>query len=210
LTLPPENATPEQMTEFYTKLGRPAEKTAYDLKMPEGVQTDPQLIDFAKNVSFDLGLNPKQAQTLADKWNEFAPAMNAAAVEQERIANDTAIAALETKWGADLEANKAAGRRAMDALGLSPETVDAIDKNIGTAAIVEMLALIGRKSDEGGLVIPRAGGDPNDPANMTKEQAQAKIDALSGDAAFQAKYTDKNHPENRAMVDYMQKLFAKT
>lgn len=211
VVIPGDDAPPEQINEFYTKLGRPEAKDKYELQMPQGVEADPRMVDFAKDVSFELGLNPKQAQKLADKWNEFAPALNAEAVEAERVANEQAISALETEWGGagQLEANKAAGRRVVDALGLDAATVDAIDKAMGTAPLVKLLAMIGRKSDEGGLVTAPGGGDPNDPANMTKEQAQAKIASLQSDEAFQKKYTDKNHPEHTDALRYMEKLFAR-
>lgn len=207
---PGADATPEQLNEFYTKLGRPEAADKYDLKMPDGVTPDPRMVTFARDVSFELGLNPSQAQKLADKWNEFAPQLGAQVEEQERVQNDKDIAELQTSWGADLDANKAAGRRAMDALGLDAADVDKIDKAVGTAAVVKLLAAIGKKSAEGSFVTPTNNGDPNDPASMSKDQAQARINQLSSDVAFQSKYTDKAHPEHTWAVKHMEALYAKS
>lgn len=209
VALPPENATPEQLNDFYTKLGRPPAADKYDLKFPDGVQTDPQMVEFGKNLAFELGLPPARAQVMADKWNEFAGKANAAAIEQEQVKNTAALAALETQWGADLEPNRAAGERVMKALGLPETTMDAIQKAIGAAPLVELLAKIGRQSDEGGFK-SSGKGDPNNPSTMSPTEAQAKIAALQGDAAFQEKYTNKSHPEHKSSVELMLALTQRT
>lgn len=209
ITLPPADATPEQMTEFYTKLGRPATKDAYELKMGEGVTADPKMVEFGKNVAFELGLNPKQAQALTDKWNAFAAEAGAGTVEQNNAKNDAEIAALETKWGGKAQEYKDAGLTALKALG--PDAADLVTRvegAIGTAAIVELMAIIGKRMGEGGIPnVPPA--NPNDPASMSHDAAQAKITQLQGDVDFQKKYTDKTHPEHASAVETMKVLFSR-
>lgn len=202
ITLPPEGAKPEEIDAFYTKLGRPESKDKYELKMPDGVTPDPQFVEFGKDIAFKLGLNPKQAQMLADEWNGFAGKTNEGAITQQQEANAQALAALQTKWGADLEANKAAGLRVMQSLGLPDATVSAIEGSIGSAALVELLAMIGRKSDEGKFV-SGGGSSVDNPSTMTQAQAQSTITALQGDETFLAKYRDAKHPEHKASVDRM-------
>jgi hypothetical protein len=82
---------------------------------------------------------------------------------------------------------------------------------VGSAAVVELLAALGRKSDEGGFVGAGAPQyDANNPETMTKEQAQQRVAQLQGDKEFQDKYTNRNHPENRNAVQLMERLFAKS
>ena len=209
LALPGENATPEQLNEFYTKLGRPATKDAYDLKMGEGVTADPKMVEFGKDVAFDLGLNTVQAQKLTDRWNAFAAEMGAGTVEQNNAKNDAEIAALETKWGGDAQKFKDAGLTALKALGSdAPDLIGKVEGAIGTAAVVVLLARIGKGMGEGGIPnVPPA--NPNDPASMSHEAAQARITQLQGDPAFNAKYTDKNHPEHASAVEMMKVLFSR-
>ena len=123
--------------------------------------------------------------------------------------NDQELAALQTKWGADLDKNKAAGQRAVQSLGLSNDLIERVEQQIGSAAIVELLATIGRKSDEGGFKAGAGTGDPNNPDTMTKEQAAAKVAELQNSAEFQQKYTDAKHPGHKDAVELMQRLFAK-
>lgn len=209
VNVPGANATPDDWNKFYTKLGRPESSDKYELKFAEGAKTDDNMIKFGKDLAFELGLPPQRAQMMADKWQEFVGKQNEGAVAAQQAQNTADMSALETKWGTDLNVNKAAGLRAMQALGLSPELVGKVESGIGTAAIVELLATIGRKSDEGGFTTGSK-GDPNDPASMSKQEAEAKIAALSGDMEFQKKYMDKNHPENKMAVERMLALMQRT
>lgn len=209
LSLPAADAPKEQWDAFYTKMGRPESADKYELNFGEGVKTDDNMVKFGKDLFFEMGLDGKRAQAAADKWNSFVAEQNAAAIEADRVANDTELSELTTRWGADLEQNKAAGKRVVEALGLSTEFINRLENNIGSAPVVELLAMIGRKSDEGGFT----GGvqmDPNNPATMNKEQAQNRITQLQSDAAFMAQYMDSKHPSHQEALSLMERLFART
>ena len=207
--VPGEGATPEDWNAFYGKLGRPDAPEGYDLKFPEGQAVDAPMLEWGKKAFHEVGLSPKQAQALAEKWQAFVGEQNTTAAGAVGVQNDTELAALETKWGADLAKNKAAGQRVVQALGLSSELMDRVEAQIGAAPLVELLAMIGRKSDEGSFTAGGGNGDPNNPETMTKEAAASKIAQLQGDQEFQKKYTDKNHPGHSAAVDMMMRLFAR-
>lgn len=204
IALPPTEAGDDAWKDVYKRLGALDTPDAYDIKMPDGVDADPKFLELGKNVSHKLGLSPKQAQTLADNWNEFVQQYNADAVEQMRNDNEKALSELKSSWGADLDANLAAGQRVMKAVGLSEADVAAVEANIGSAAVVKMLAMIGRKSDEGGFT-GGAGGDPTTPEGMTQEQAAAAIPTAMADPA----YSNKNDPNHKNVVDKVQRLFAR-
>lgn len=210
VNIPGEGATQNDWDAFYTKMGRPATATDYNLTFGENVQVDNKMVEFGKTLFHSMGLNNKQAQAAANSWNEFVAKTNQDSIEAEQQQNAKDMAALETTWGPDLNANKAAGERVMKALGLDEPTMAKIENAIGSATIVDLLARIGRKTDEGSLVFTGGNsGDPNDPGNMTKEQANARITTLQADAEFMKKYTDKNNPGHQEAVDIMLKLFAK-
>jgi len=209
LALPAKDAPPEAWNDVWKKLGRPDTPDAYDLKFGEGVKTDDGMVKFGKELFHEMGLDPTRAQKAADKWNGFVAAQEAAMLEQVRTQNQQEIDVLASKWGADLEKNKAAGQRAVQALSLSNEFIERLEDQIGSAPVVELLAMIGRKSDEGGFTGGGGQMDPNNPATMTKEQAKARITQLQGDAEFQKKYTDKNHPGHKDALQLMERLFAR-
>lgn len=206
---PAADATPEQMNEFYTKLGRPEKPEGYEFKFPAEVKPDDGMLNFARTAFHEAGLTPKQAQIVADKWNSHMAEMVSQDTTGAAEKNTQEISALETRWGADLNKNMEAGRRVTKALGLTDDLINRVESSIGSAPLVELLAMIGRKSEEGSFM-GATNADPSDPNQMTKEQAQAEIAKLQGDATFQAKYTDKNHPEHKAALEKMMTLFSRT
>lgn len=207
---PKPDAKPEEWDAFFNKLGRPESPDKYEFKHPEGVTVDADLEKLGRNIFHNLGATPAKAQAAMDMWNKAVMEKTAANAEAERVANETELGELAKTWGADLDKNKAAGERVMKALGLDAKFMEKIEGQIGSAAVVELLAKIGRKSDEGSF----KGGDtpPGDPENvdlMTAEQAQAKITQLQNDTEFQKRYTNKQDPGHAEALAKMEKLFAK-
>lgn len=207
--VPGKDATPEQMSEFYGKLGRPDSPEGYDFKFGEGVKVDDGMLSFARSAFHEAGLTPQQAQLVADKWNEFAAKQNGDATTAMSEQNAAELKDLETRWAGDLEKNKAAGQRVVQSLGLKADLISKVENQIGSAAIVELLAAIGRKSDEGAFTAGNQGGDPDDPSQMTSQQAQTRIDALRGDADFQKKFNDAGHPGHKDAVKLMERLYSR-
>lgn len=212
VTLPNENSSPEDWNALYSKLGRPDKAADYEFKFDDSVKVNEQVMEFGKELFHELGASPAKAQAAADKWNAFQAEIEAAYIQQEREANDAALNALTAKWESEQKLNEmqAAGKRVVEALGLSTDAIQAIEASIGSAPLVELLAMIGSKSPEGTFKASGSGsGDPNDPANMTSEQAQATITKLQADEKFQEAYTNKQHPEHGAALKRMEALFAK-
>lgn len=203
-------ATPEQEANFYSKLGRPASAEKYDLKPGEGVEVHAELDKAARTFMFEAGLTQKQAAKVYEAHNKAVIAINAAQAEKERADNETALKALETSWGPELEANKAAGMRVLEALKLPDDVMQKIESSVGVAGVVQLLAAIGRKSGEGTF----KGGDnnqadPNNPDTMSAEQAKARVQALMADTDFQNAIQDKKNPDRKAKLEYWEKLNAR-
>jgi hypothetical protein len=206
--MPAADAPPEAWNQFYNKLGRPETADKYEIAMPQGMEADAGMLAWAKPAFHEAGLTPKQAQILSDKWNAYAAQTAQQSTEADATANQAALDKLNAEWGADLDKNREAGKRAMQALGVDADLVSAIEQNIGSAPIVKLLALIGRKADEGGF-IGSQNADPNNPDTMTKEQANARITQLQGDPEFMRKYTTANDPGHAEALKTMERLFAR-
>ncbi len=202
---------PKSVDAFFNKIGRPETADKYEFKFPDGSKQDEQLVGVAKNMFHAMGVPAAKAQAGIDMWEKYVADTQAASLAAEQTANDAALATLQTKWGAQTEEYKAAGNRTVKALGLSNDLIAKIEANIGSAAIVELLATIGSKSKEGAFVGEGSGqGDPNNPDTMSPAQAASRITALQSDAAFQAKYTNKTDPGHAEALALMEKLFAKS
>lgn len=209
VALPGKEATPNDWDAFFTKAGRPATPADYKFNL-DGVEADPKMVEFGQKLFHKTGVLPQHAQEGVKMWNEFVAQSAADEATAETKKNADALTALEAEWGASLNENRAAGERVLKSLGLSEAKVDAIQSKIGAAPIVELLALIGKKSSEGTLIGGNGGGDPNDPSRMTKEQAGAKITALRADVTFMQAYETKTHPGHDEAVSKMNALYART
>lgn len=208
----PREGDQASFDKFAQKLGRPDSPDKYEFKFGEGVTADENMTKFGKQLAYDLGLPPAMAQKMADKWNEFAAQFGGQAVaaqnEQMRAQNDQALAALQTQYGDKFNEAVAAGKRTAEALQLDKGTLDAIEKNIGAAPLVDLLARVGMAVGEKGMV-PGPGGGSGDPASLTPEAADARITQLRGNSDFMAAYGNKAHPQHAEKVREMEALYAR-
>ena len=118
IAVPTEHSTDEEWSQVFDKLGRPESPAGYDLEMnniPAGLEANPQLVDWFAGTAHDIGLTPKQAQALADRYHVMAG-------EVEQSPDELAIAA---------EAKEQEGVRS-----LQREYGKAFDTKIGTAKAV--------------------------------------------------------------------------
>jgi hypothetical protein len=211
IAFPPDNATPEQHAAFdktlRTRLGVPEKPDDYKIG---GEKVDPRFVEFGKQFFHEIGVPAGKVEAAVGKWNTFVENLSAQQLAAENAQNDKDVTAIQTKYGVEYEPAMAAGKRAMEALKLPPELVERIEAKVGTAPIIELLVTLGKVVSEngglGGLAGAGGGGSQETPETMTKEAAQARITALSGDDAFQKKYTDKNHPEHKDAVSFMERL----
>lgn len=208
VTIPGEDATDDERAAFRKAYGVPETADAYVIEPAEGVEHDPQVVGFLRETAHKLGMNQEQAAGLAQEWDGFIAGVEAEQAE----ARNAAVAEVKEKYGDELPKIQAAGQRAVKALGLSDATIADLDSNLGTAGVVELLAAIGAKGGEAAFKGTGAGGagDVDDVSNLSKAQAQEKIDTLMGDTKFQEKYQNKDHPEHQQAVKRMERLFAAT
>lgn len=111
VTVPGEDAQPEDVEKFWQKLGKPAEKEGYELskELPEGVELNEDLYNEFTDVIYQNNLTKQQAQSLYDWWNNKSATMHqefyaAQEAEAQRTKAD-AVANLKKEWGTDFQKN---------------------------------------------------------------------------------------------------------
>jgi len=186
LELPPENATPEQLDAFYSKLGRPADPNEYGLKAPDG--GDPAMVEWFKGTAHKLGLSAKQAQSLFTEFNGMSGSMQEKLQTQMAQESEKAIGTLKQEWGQAYDQMIGAGRRAATALGYDAGRLSAIEDKLGTAEMLRLFATLGSKMGEDSFAGERSeGGFGTTPAAAKQQLADLKLDKgfldkyLSGD-----------------------------
>ncbi|HBW9906979.1 TPA: hypothetical protein MFX78_02420 [Klebsiella pneumoniae] len=101
----PDDGDEKGWQDLYAKLGRPEKIEDYGIKPPEG--SDGTFLNTALGWMHESGLNKKQAETVINKFNEYAAEQQKSA--QENIANQNAANREKVikSWGSEVEANTA-------------------------------------------------------------------------------------------------------
>ena len=202
LELPPEDASPEQLDAFYTKLGRPASPDEYGIRPPEGA--DPELTNWFKGTAHKLGLSAKQAQALYGEWNGMSGAMQEKLQAQQAQESEKAIGSLKQEWGQAFDTNIGAGRRAVAALGLDAGKLAAYEEKLGTAEMLKLFATLGSKMGEDSFAGERGEGG----FGTTPAQAKAQIADLKLDKGFMDKYLSGDKDAVSKMSRLMEAAYA--
>lgn len=198
--IPPPDAPPEAWTDYKKKMGVPESADKYQFKHKEGVIVDPALEQIGKNLFHKMMVSPSQAQIGIDVWNDAIGQYNAAIVQQQQAANDAELVALEQRWGPEMKANLAAGNEVLKVVGIPEALVARVEDKIGSAAVIELLAMIGKATPGGSF----KGGGNGQGGEVKGEAAKAEIARLQTDPA----YNDKHHPQHLEVVDKVARLWA--
>jgi hypothetical protein len=182
LQLPKDAADEAAWGSVYSKLGRPETADGYKLPVPEG--DDGSFAKAAAPVLHKLGLSTKQAEGLAQWWNEAQGAMTKAHTDSITAKHKAEVEGLKSEWGAAYDKHATVVDRAAQAFGMDVATLDALKQTMGPAKAMKFLHAIGSKMGEAEYVDGKGQGM----GVMTPEQAKSEIAALKQDKAWTAKY----------------------
>lgn len=185
ISLPGQDAKPEELDKFYSKLGRPDTADKYEFKRPEGLPADlPYSDDLAKAAKpwmHEAGLNSKQAQLVHDKFVTYqADQMKAAQAAVAKSVEDTHDA-LVKEWGPkDSEGFKqkhALADRAVKKLGLTEafqkSGIVLPDGALTNAQLAKAFSAIGEAMFKEDTIDEKAGAQGGD--NPFKRDADGSI-----------------------------------
>ena len=194
VVVPGDNATPEELAAFRSRLGVPNDAKSYDIKLPEGVDTT--FADTAKTWFHDAGLTPKQAENMAQKWTEYMTEGQATVAKAKADKVVAEASALDAEWGAAREQNVGLAQRTRQALGIGDAEIDAIADVIGLKRTVQMFHKLGTRTGEAEFI------DGTSAANtvMTPAMAKAKIAALQTDKGWVTRYTQGGLAEKNELA----------
>jgi len=195
VTLLNEGATPEEVNEFYTKLGRPEEATGYGIAVPEG--GDPNFAAWAQDTFHSAGLSKAQSDAVTAAWAEFVGNKTQQSTEAAEIAVTDATNALKKEWGAAYDANVKMVDQAAAKLGMSEDQLTALNQSMGGAAAMKFVHNLATQIGDHGV----DEGDSVNSGVMTPQDAQNELDALMGSKEFQEAWLDRSHPNHRNMVE---------
>jgi hypothetical protein len=118
--IPGEDATPEERTEFFKKLGVPEDVKDYTIKpanLPEGMDWDTDAIAKFNAVAHANGVTPKAMEQIVSAYAEYQAAEMEKAAVASKAANDANRKALADEWGSKYDSNLALAKRAAQSVG---------------------------------------------------------------------------------------------
>lgn len=182
----PKAEDADGMSEMYNRMGRPENPEGYKFEGVEGA-------DWFRNVAHETGLNEVQAMKVIAGYNAQVQAILETSDSEYQVQADIQMAELKSEWGAEFAANNEFAKNAVRKFEVTDDELAGMEKSMGTKALMNMMARIGRGTSEGSMA---SGGDTNPSANdlgNTPEVAQEKLEALLADPAWKARYfsTDK-------------------
>ena len=174
---------------FWQKFGAPVDAAGYQLealKRGDGSDLDPVFAKGLAEAASKFNIPAPAAQGLVA---EFLKLQDAEAVSA-KVATDSALVAetnaLRTSWAGNWEANMFVAKQAATALGVPPEVVANLEKQIGYAKTMEFFRNVGTRIGEDKYVQNPQGGASK--GIMTREGAMAKVAELKSDKEWVARY----------------------
>jgi len=208
--VPNEYSSEEEWSNFYAKLGRPADPSGYTFEVDESVKSlegvyDEEGMKAYAQLAHQVGLTPKQAQAIAGKYFEGMAYQHAQLEEQQRAAIEGYTQELAKDWGQKdsprWKRNEQLADLGMDALGLTAEDIEAMPEARSPAFLKAMVKVAGMIKER-----PAAGiGGENGAQGGFGNDAQARINEIMRNTAHP--YWNRQAPGHKQAVDEVERLF---
>lgn len=208
IVVPNDKSTPEQVAEFYNKLGRPVDPDKYKLpevKFTNGAGVPDEAKKHFMGIFHKVGLTQKQAEQLYAEYGTFEGQLVSKRMEGIKASQDQAIEGLKKEYGDAYGQRVTAAQVAVKTFG-SPELMKWLDETgLGNDAnFIKFFSNIGLA-----LLDDKAVGGGETKFMETPAQAQEKIAALKKDKDFLARLTNKQDPNHKAARELWDELHAK-
>lgn len=195
---PPKADDQASWAKIRAAMGVPEAADKYDLG-EAGKGLKPEALKDWGGMFHQLGLSNEQAAKLVGHVTAQAQAQQAQAHEAYVQASEQAAERLKAEMGERWPAYHDLAMRGFShvrqALKLSDEKIDALERAIGTREMLALAHLIGESKVEAGFVT--ADGQHR---GMTKDQAKAALGALKGDAAKYQALITRDHPAHASVL----------
>lgn len=195
ITLLGDDAPPEAVNEFYTKLGRPEAPDQYSVQAPDGA--DNTRLEMMRNMAHELGLTDKQFAGLAAADAQYIETATQGMETQNQTTAADAEAQLRKEWGAAYELKAAQIDVAANKLGFTDEHLAGLRQAMGPVDALKFVDSLNSKMGDHDF----DNGETVQPGHLTPEQAKTQLGELSMNKEFTDAWLDKAHPGHNAAVE---------
>lgn len=210
VVVPDKDFTDDQWGEFYDRIGRPArEEYKVENNVPEGIEADEKAFNGFLDVAHSAGILPKQAQAVADYYNELIKTQVTQQQEYYEAESRKELEDLQKEWGEGFARKQTAAEEGLKQFADSDQ-VKAL-KELGVlnnATVMRVFAKIGEalSSPEDGTFT----GDTKKNYGQTPEEIKQEIAKMYQRDDF----TNKRHPNHadamKRFLDLQAKLHGNT
>lgn len=192
LRIPKKDASVEDIRAFRERLGMPKEAKDYDFTTIKGADGNPiaqPLADSLRASAHRAGLSKEAAAEIAGAVQRQLDADRAQAktLNEGKLAEETAK--LKADWGNDFDFNRLKAMEGARRLGITPEAVELLEKQIGYSAVMNAMRKIGVGTSEDNFV-ERGGGSNGTPT--TASGAVSRLNELKADPAWTTRLLAKD------------------
>lgn len=196
VVLPNENSTPQELDEFYSKLGYKPDENEYILNKPEETILGDDALNNIKQFARENRLPLATAQKLVSHMEETLKGTQGQFVAQQAAQIEEGLNTLKSEWGQAYDSKIGIAQRVLKEVVASDEVMEVFkDPRIGSnPAVIKALETIGSKLfKEDGFK-----GDSNN-SMFSPAEAQSKINEIMGDN--NSPYWNASHPSHKDVVN---------
>lgn len=204
LTLPENMEDAEALKPIMAKLGLAAPEKAEDYGFTQIDGMDQEFATTAQGWMHELGVPPKIAAGLAERWQAYANAQREGVLREATEETAAELGRLQGEWGPKYDENVEIARRAVRQFGFSEEELQAMESGIGAAAMYKRFNAIGQRLNEGSFI---EGDSKKDGFIMTPDAARSKRNGLMEDNAFMAKFLNGD-PAAKEQMERLNRIIA--
>jgi hypothetical protein len=143
----PDITDEKVMSDFYNKMGRPADAKNYDFAISDG--DDKDSFDNYRDTAHKNGLTNQQAKSFYEDRAEFMKQGKETHEANEKVDFAKNMNDLKSKWGADYDANIADAKTGFKQLGFEPEKINVLAEQLGVNDTFLLFQKIGQIGKEG-------------------------------------------------------------
>jgi hypothetical protein len=176
---------------------------AVKIQFPKGVEVDEAFVRWAEHALSAAGISQAQADALVPQWQTYVTDRTRTETLQAQAHADREVERLRNVGGKDWDANIAAGKKAVKALGLSNAELDALERAVGLGPVVSLFARLGRNVTSTGDA-----AQANRINIPTPEEGARTVEQLKGDANFQRVLRDRRDPGHQEALRQWEAAFA--
>lgn len=199
IVLPKKDASAEQWTEVFRKLGLPESEDKYGVQKGDNSKLDDEFFGTFKKATFEAGILPHQAQKLLSSFEGIAQTNTEKMVNSAKETSEQQIATLKAEWGEAYESKLETIKETVDRFG--GDELRGVLRQAGLAShptIAKLFVEIG----EGLKEKSPKGLEPKTPGDIKKT-----IEEVMSDRNHP--YHNSNHIDHAKAVKEMESLFQK-